>query len=222
MQDISINKILLIGRIDGEPDLRYTGNNKPLCKLRVITTENYTNRDGRIVESRTSHMVIVWGQKAERLKDQLYANARVYVEGSIRHRAYEDSMGEKKFSTEINAQTVFSIDSEYASDHPEYHQRGSGQQGGYAQQTKQEGRYQQTGYPPQDESALIEQAERMEKNQRKAPDTPKPQGGGQQGNRQQGGYAQPQQDTSNPPSEEPETQPMSPDSGGIVDDDLPF
>ncbi|MCY4159038.1 MAG: single-stranded DNA-binding protein, partial [Bacteroidetes bacterium] len=98
------------GSIDGNPELRYTSNNTSFCSLRLVTVENYTNRDGQPVESRSSHTVVVWGQKAERIKNQLDqspGNSRVLVEGSIRNRSYEDATGNRKWVTEINAQNVF-------------------------------------------------------------------------------------------------------------------
>jgi len=109
MQEINVNKVVLIGSLEREPELRYTSNNTAILNLRVVTTESYVTRDGQVAESRATHSVIVWGQKGERLKDQLYANSRIFVEGSLRNRSYEDNTGNRKWITEINAQTAFPI-----------------------------------------------------------------------------------------------------------------
>ena len=127
MQDISVNKAVLIGRLEKDPELRYTSNNTAICSLRVLTTESYANREGQPVERRVTHTVVIWGQKGERLNDQLRANSRVFVEGSIRNRSYENNAGERKWVTEIIAQTAVPLD---AGGTPPVQQ---GAQGGYTQ-----------------------------------------------------------------------------------------
>ena len=109
MQELDVNKVLLIGSIDKEPVVRYTQNNTAICQLRVKTTERYTSREGEQRESFSTHTVVVWGQKGERIKDQLHINSRVYVEGNIRNRSYQDDSGNTKWVTEISAQTVFPL-----------------------------------------------------------------------------------------------------------------
>ncbi|MCY4002070.1 MAG: single-stranded DNA-binding protein [Bacteroidetes bacterium] len=106
MQNISVNKVLLIGTVEGEPTLKYTQYNKAVLNLRVLTTETYANREGQPVESRASHTVVVWGQRAERLKDQLRPQSRILIEGRIKNRSYEDSTGQRKWVVEVDAQTA--------------------------------------------------------------------------------------------------------------------
>ncbi len=107
MPGISVNKVLLIGSLEKDPELRYTSTNTAICQLRVVTTEAYVNRDGQQAESKSTHTVVVWGQRGERIKDQVRAGSWVHVEGSIRNRSYEDTSGNKKWVTEVNAQTIF-------------------------------------------------------------------------------------------------------------------
>jgi len=110
MQNISVNKVLLIGVVDGVPDLRYTQTNRAVLNMRVVTSETYVNREGQTIESKSSHTVAVWGQKGENLKNQLHPNSRVMIEGRIRNRSYEDNTGQKKWVTEIDAQTAIALD----------------------------------------------------------------------------------------------------------------
>ncbi len=147
MQNISVNKVLLIGIVDGIPDLRYTQTNRAVLNMRVITSETYVNRERQTMESKSSHTVVVWGQKAENLKNQLQANSRVLIEGRIRNRSYEDSnTGQKKWITEIDAQTAISLDA-------------STQQGSYAPPAQPQQTYhhsvppQQAGPPQTPQSA---------------------------------------------------------------------
>ncbi len=110
MQDINVNKVVLIGRIEEEPVFRHTQNNTSICSFRVGVSETYMNRDGNRKESKSTHTVVVWGQKADALRDQAHANSRIFVEGSIRNRSYDDREGNKKWVTEINAQTAVILD----------------------------------------------------------------------------------------------------------------
>lgn len=148
MQDINVNKVVLIGRIEEEPVLRHTQNNTAICSFRVAVTETYVNREGNRMESKSTHSVVVWGQKAETLKNQAHANSRIFVEGSIRNRSYEDRDGNRKWVTEINAQNAFVLDS------VSEHQTHQGTQGGYTQpQQSQPAAYQPPAQQPPQRTA---------------------------------------------------------------------
>lgn len=111
MQEISVNKVVLIGRIDRDPELRYTQNNTAIFSMRVKTVESYVGRDGQPAERKATHSVIVWGQRGQALKEQVQMNSRVYVEGRIQNRSYEAAGGDTRWVTEIVAQNVFALDS---------------------------------------------------------------------------------------------------------------
>ena len=111
MQEISVNKVVLIGRIDRDPELRYTQTNTAIFSMRVKTVESYVGRDGQPAERKATHSVIVWGQKGQMLKEQVRTNSRVYVEGRIQNRSYETSGGETRWVTEVVAQNAFALDS---------------------------------------------------------------------------------------------------------------
>ncbi len=143
MQDINVNKVVLIGRIEEEPVLRHTQANTAICSFRVAVIETYLNRDGNPTESKSTHSVVVWGRKAEMLKNQAHANSRIFVDGSIRNRSYEDHEGNRKWVTEINAQNAFVLDAVSG------HQAHQGVQGGYTQpQQSQPATYQPPAQQP--------------------------------------------------------------------------
>ena len=127
MQDINVNKVVLIGRIEEEPVLRHTQANTAICSFRVAVTETFVNRDGNPTERKSTHSVVVWGQKAESLKNQAHANSRIFVEGSLRNRSYDDRDGNRKWVTEVNAQNAFVLDAVSG------YQTPQGAQGGYTQ-----------------------------------------------------------------------------------------
>ena len=140
LQDISINKVVLIGRLSRDPELRHTNSGTAICQLRVVTTESYVNREGDPGESRASHTVVVWGKRGEDIANRARTNTRVFVEGRIQNRSYENQQGETRWVTEINARTVFPMEEEgnYGQPAPSgaYGQQpggGHGQQGGYGQ-----------------------------------------------------------------------------------------
>ncbi len=154
LQDISINKVVLIGRLSRDPELRHLGSGTAICTLRVVTTESYVNREGDPGESRASHTVVVWGKKGEDMANRARTNTRVFVEGRIQNRSYENQQGETKWVTEINARTAFTLEDEgnYGQPAPSagYSQQQSGgygqqQGGGYGQQQQGGGYGQQQG-----------------------------------------------------------------------------
>ena len=112
LQDISINKVVLIGRLSRDPELRHTNSGTAICQLRVVTTESYVNREGDPGESRASHTVVVWGKRGEDMANRARTNTRVFVEGRIQNRSYENQQGETRWVTEINARTVFPLEEE--------------------------------------------------------------------------------------------------------------
>jgi single-strand DNA-binding protein len=101
-----VNKVILIGNLGRDPELRYTQGSTAVCQLSVATTRSYTGKSGDRVEETEWHRVVVWGKQAEFCNQYLTKGRQVYVEGRLRTRSYEDKDGVKKYSTEINADTV--------------------------------------------------------------------------------------------------------------------
>ena len=165
LQDISINKVVLIGRLSRDPELRHTNSGTAICQLRVVTTESYVNREGDPGESRASHTVVVWGKRGEDMANRARTNTRVFVEGRIQNRSYETQQGETRWVTEINARTVLPLeeDGNYGQPAPSG-AYGQQQGGGYGQQQgagygQQQGGYAQPsmGGAPQPPPAPVQQ-----------------------------------------------------------------
>lgn len=102
-----INKVILIGNLGRDPELRYTQSGSAVANLSVATTRAYTNsRTNERVEETEWHRVVVWGKQAEHCNQYLAKGRQVYVEGRLQTRNYEDKDGIKRYSTEVVADTV--------------------------------------------------------------------------------------------------------------------
>jgi single-strand DNA-binding protein len=102
----SVNKVILVGNLGKDPELRYTPGGQAVCDLRIATTDNFTGRDGEKKESTEWHTVVVWGKQAENCSQYLSKGRQVYVEGRLRTRSWDDKEGKKRYATEIVALTV--------------------------------------------------------------------------------------------------------------------
>jgi single-strand DNA-binding protein len=102
----SVNKVIIIGNLGRDPELRYTQGGQPVCQLNVATTRVYTNRNNDRVDETEWHRVTVWGKQAESCSQYLTKGRQVYVEGRLQTRSYEDKEGVKRYSTDIVAETV--------------------------------------------------------------------------------------------------------------------
>jgi single-strand DNA-binding protein len=102
----SINKVILIGNLGRDPELRYTQGQIPVCNFTLATTENWKDKAGQKQERTEWHRVVVWGSQAENVSKYLRKGRQVYVEGSLTTRSWEDKEGQKRNTTEVRAQTV--------------------------------------------------------------------------------------------------------------------
>lgn len=105
-----LNKVMLIGRLGRDPELRYAQNGSPICNLRIATDESYTDRDGNKVERTEWHSVAVFQRQAENCSTYLSKGSLVYVEGSLQTRKWQDQQGQDRYTTEIKAQRVQFLD----------------------------------------------------------------------------------------------------------------
>jgi single-strand DNA-binding protein len=101
-----VNKVIIIGNLGRDPELRYTSNSNPVCQLNVATTRGYTNRNNERVEETEWHRVVVWGKTAEHCSRYLSKGRQIYLEGRLQTRSWEDKDGNKRYTTEIVAETV--------------------------------------------------------------------------------------------------------------------
>ena len=105
-----LNKVMIIGRLGRDPELRYTQSGSPVASLNVATDESYTDRDGNKVERTEWHRVSVFQRQAENCANYLSKGSLVYVEGSLQTRKWQDQQGQDRYTTEIKAQRVQFLD----------------------------------------------------------------------------------------------------------------
>lgn len=101
-----VNKVIIIGNLGKDPELKVTEGGTPVCRLSVATTREWVNKQTNEKQSETEwHRVTVWGKSAEHCNNYLVKGRQVYVEGRLRTTSYEQD-GVKKWSTEIVSETV--------------------------------------------------------------------------------------------------------------------
>jgi single-strand DNA-binding protein len=101
-----VNKVILVGNLGKDPEVRFTPNGRALAKFPVATSEKWTDQDGNKQERTEWHNIVVWGKQAETCGQYLAKGRQVFIEGSIRSRQYDDKDGNKRYITEIVARDV--------------------------------------------------------------------------------------------------------------------
>ncbi len=101
-----INKVILVGRLGADPEVKTISQGQTVAKLSVATSESWTGKDGQKQERTEWHRVTVWGKLAEICGKHLSKGRQVYVEGKLQTRSWEDQQGQKKYATDIVASTV--------------------------------------------------------------------------------------------------------------------
>jgi single-strand DNA-binding protein len=103
----SVNKVILLGNLGRDPELRYTPSGQPVANFTVATNESWTKKDGSGREERTEwHRIVAWGRTAELCAQYLAKGRTVYIEGRLQTREWENKEGQKQRTTEIVANTV--------------------------------------------------------------------------------------------------------------------
>ena len=102
----SINKVIIIGRLGADPDLRYMPSGDPVANFNVATDESFKDKDGNLQEKTEWHKVVAFKRLAEICGEYLKKGKLVYVEGRIQTRSWEDKNGVKRFTTEIVANVM--------------------------------------------------------------------------------------------------------------------
>ena len=103
---MSLNKVMLIGNLGSDPEVRYTQGGAAVANFNIATNEKWTNKQGEPQERTEWHKIVVWGRVAENCGKYLSKGRQVYVEGSIQTREWDDKDGNKRYTTEVNARTV--------------------------------------------------------------------------------------------------------------------
>jgi single-strand DNA-binding protein len=105
-----MNKVILIGNLGANPEIRQTQGGQSVANLRIATTERYTDRNGQKQEQTEWHRVVVFGKQAEIVGQYLTKGRKVAVEGRIQTRQWQDQQGQKRYSTEVVAMHVEFVD----------------------------------------------------------------------------------------------------------------
>lgn len=101
-----VNKVILIGNLGIDPEVRTLESGVKVCRLSIATSESYTNKEGNRVEQTEWHSVTLWRGLAEIAEKYLTKGNKVYVEGKLRTRSYKDKDGVERYSTEIVADNM--------------------------------------------------------------------------------------------------------------------
>lgn len=99
-----MNKVVLIGRLTRDPELRYTGSNTPVATFSLAVNRNFANQNGEREADFIN--IVVWRKQAENVKNYLTQGSQVAVEGRIQTRTYDDQNGQKRYITEVVADNV--------------------------------------------------------------------------------------------------------------------
>jgi single-strand DNA-binding protein len=102
----SLNKALLIGNLGSDPEIRTTGDDTKVAGLSLATSRSWTDREGQPQERTEWHRVVAWANLAEIAEQYLHKGDRVYIEGEIQYRSYEDREGATRYVTEIRAREL--------------------------------------------------------------------------------------------------------------------
>jgi len=97
------NLVILIGHLCADPETRYTQDGTCVCNLRLATSEKFKNKDGEKQEKTEFHRVVLWGRLGEIANQYLTKGARVYIEGKIETRKWQNKEGQDQYTTEIRA-----------------------------------------------------------------------------------------------------------------------
>ena len=104
---MSVNKVILIGRLGADPEIKQLNSGSSVTNFRMATSETWTDKNSGKKEEKTEwHSVVVWGRQAESCAEYLSKGRHAYVEGKLQTRSFEDRNGNKVYKTEVNATIV--------------------------------------------------------------------------------------------------------------------
>ena len=102
----SVNKVILVGNLGRDAELRYTPGGAAVATLNMATTEVWNDKSGQRQEKTEWHRVVLWGKTAESLNEYLTKGKQIYVEGRLQTRQWDDKDGNKRYTTEIKADRI--------------------------------------------------------------------------------------------------------------------
>jgi len=101
-----LNRVILIGNLGQDPEVRYTQGGQAILNMRIATSENWLDKDGERKERTEWHTVIMWGKRGEALGKFLSKGSKLCAEGRLQTRSWEDKSGNKRYTTEIVANNI--------------------------------------------------------------------------------------------------------------------
>lgn len=233
---MSLNKVMLIGNVGKDPEVRYLdGNNNPnsgstkVATFTLATTERYRDRNGELRENTEWHNIVAWRNSADVAEKYIRKGTQLYIEGKLRTRSWTDQTGNKRYTTEVTVDNLQLLGRK--SDNPGAQDGGQpalrqaqGPVAGNAQ-NQVYGSVQQSGYQQPAQEPALRQAQGPAGNaaQGAAYAQPQYQGGYSQPNaasqqQQQPAYQQPTQ----PSYQQPAVNPIEVAAADMPQDDLPF
>jgi single-strand DNA-binding protein len=103
---MSVNKVILVGNVGQDPEVRYLDKTTPVCTLRMATSETYRNKNGEKVTNTEWHSVVLWRGLAEVAEKYVRKGSQIYIEGKLRTRSWDDKDNNKRYTTEIVADVM--------------------------------------------------------------------------------------------------------------------
>ncbi|MFW6142945.1 MAG: single-stranded DNA-binding protein [Desulfovermiculus sp.] len=135
----SYNKVMIVGRLGHDPEIKYTPAGTPVTNIRVATDESFRDQSGELQKRTEWHRIQVWGKQAENTVNYLRKGSQVLVEGSLQTRKWQDQQGQDRYTTEIRAIRVVFLSTD----------QGQSYQGAQPAQSDQSGQYSQNSQPQQ-------------------------------------------------------------------------
>ena len=106
-----VNKVILIGNLGGDPEVRFTPDGVAVANFSLATTESWKDRNGERQERTEWHRLVLWRQLAEIAKNYLRKGSKLYVEGKLQTRSWDDQSGQKRYTTEVVVNEMEMLDS---------------------------------------------------------------------------------------------------------------
>ena len=101
-----VNKVIIVGNLGKDPELRHTPQGQAVCNFSIATSENWTDKSGQKQERTEWHRIVVWGKLGELAGKYLSKGRQAYIEGKLQTRSWDDKDGQKRYTTEVVATTV--------------------------------------------------------------------------------------------------------------------
>lgn len=123
---MSLNKCMIIGNLGRDPEMRYTSGGQAVTQFSVATNRNFRDPQGEWQSETEWFRVVVWGEQGERAAEQLRKGHKVYVEGRLQTRQWEDQSGAKRYTTELIANRLTSLERRDREGEPPFPDDGAG------------------------------------------------------------------------------------------------